>query len=111
VAVKPKPDRRRFPRVKAPVLCRPIGRPLFGGDQRAIDISAGGVRLYSDEKLKPGDRLELELFLPDGSSVTCATEVVWEDELPQGSPARYDVGVKFLDPNDPELAKLAGVLG
>jgi hypothetical protein len=102
-------DRRQFPRVNAPVFCRPVGKPLFGR-RRATDMSLGGMRLYADESPAIGDRLELELFLPDQSEMTCRVEVVWVDELPEGSPARYDVGAKFVDIDDGARDRLSLVL-
>jgi len=89
------PERRQFPRLDAPVFSRPVGRPLFAR-MRTRDISLGGARLYSDDPHAKGDRLELELLLPDQSEIACRVEVVWIEELPQGSPARYDVGVRFV---------------
>jgi hypothetical protein len=82
--------------VSAQVFCRPVGRPLFA-KQQATDVSLGGVRLYADEAPAIGDRLELELFLPDSSQVTCVVEVVWLEPLPEGAPAKFDVGVKYVD--------------
>jgi hypothetical protein len=102
-------DRRKFPRVSAPVFCRPIGKPLFGR-RRATDVSLGGMRLYADEAPDLGDRLELELFLPDDKTVTCAVEVVWVDPLPEGSPARFDVGVKFVEVSHEVRGLLSQVL-
>ena len=58
-----------------------------------MDLGLGGMRVYSDDPLKIGARFEVELFLPDSSSVTCLTEVMWIRELPPGSPAVYDVGL------------------
>ena len=104
-------DRRQYRRVQAPVYCRPMGKPLFGREKtKAIDISAGGLRIYTDDEMKRGDRLELELFLPDGSSIVTAVEIVWVDHLDSNAPARYDMGLKFIDPESGALEKLAGVL-
>jgi hypothetical protein len=105
------PDRRRFRRVQAPVVCRPLGRPLFGRHgQPAVDISQGGIRLYSDEPLEPGERLEIELFLPDQSTITCQVELVWIDTLTANGPAKYDAGMKFIDAPPEVLERLAAVL-
>ncbi len=103
-------NRRRFKRVQAPVFCRPMGRPLFAQKSQAIDISQGGLRIYSDEKMAPGERLELELFLPDESTITCEVEIVWIDELPKGAPALFDMGLKFIEPDEVEQERLAAVL-
>ncbi len=102
-------DRRQFPRVNAPVFCRPVGVQLFGR-RRAVDVSLGGVRIYADDPPKTGDRLELELFLPDESEVMCTIEVVWVEDLPEGSPARYDVGAKFVSISPADRERLQAVL-
>lgn len=102
-------DRRKYLRLKAPVFCRPTGRPFFARRQ-ANDISLGGVRVYADEAPTPGDRLELELFLPDESALECTVEVVWVEPLPEGSPARFDVGARFVKLDEPDRSRLAAVL-
>jgi hypothetical protein len=102
-------DRRKFPRINAPVFCRPVGKQLFG--RRGIaDVSLGGMRLYADEAPAPSDRFELELFLPDQTELTCHVEVVWVDKLPPGSPAGFDVGVKFVEIAEADRARLSAVL-
>ena len=102
-------DRRKFHRVNAPVFCRPLGQPLFGR-RKAVDVSLGGLRVYADDPPMAGDRLELELFLPDQTEVVCAVEVVWVEELPEGSRARYDVGVKFVSISAADRERLSSVL-
>ena len=102
-------DRRKFHRVNAPVFCRPVGQPLFGR-RKAVDVSLGGLRVYADDPPMSGDRLELELFLPDQSEVVCTVEVVWVEQLPEGSPARYDVGVKFVTISPGDRERLSTVL-
>jgi hypothetical protein len=102
-------DRRKFQRVNAPVFCRPMGHPLFGR-RKVADVSMGGLRLYADDPPSAGDRLELELFLPDQSELVCIVEVVWVDDLPEGSPARHDVGVKFVTIHPEDRERLQAVL-
>ena len=102
-------ERREFPRINAPVFCRPVGKPFFGR-RRANDISLGGIRIFADEAPAKGDRLELELFLPDQSELVCTVEVVWIEDLPEGSPARHDVGVKFVRISDHDRSRLQTVL-
>jgi hypothetical protein len=76
-----------------------------------VDISLGGVRIYTDEKLRVGELLKMEFFLPDVTPVTYTAEVVWIEPLPPGSPARYDVGLKFIQLEPAAIALLMGVLG
>ena len=104
-------DRRQFPRLQAPVLCRPAGLLLrLLQPRQAIDISLGGMRIFSDDPVKIGSLLELDLFLPDQTSVTSKAEVVWVEELPAGAPALYDVGLRFTELSDADRARLALVL-
>ena len=64
-----------------------------------------------DEKQKPGSRLELELFLSGDVSVTVLAEVVWVETLPEGAPARFDVGLRFVDVRPEDLERIAALLG
>jgi Tfp pilus assembly protein PilZ len=69
-----------------------------------VDISFGGIRVYSDDRYNPGKLLFLELFFPDGASATLTAEVVWVQELPSGFGSRFDIGLRFvnLPPTDVE---------
>jgi hypothetical protein len=102
-------DRRQFPRIKAPVLCRPAGL-RFHNTGETLDISLGGARVYSDDETPPGTPLELELVFPDNSSVVCRAEVVWLERLPPQAPARFDVGLRFTELAGDAAAQLANVL-
>jgi glycosyltransferase involved in cell wall biosynthesis len=88
-------ERRLFPRLQAPVLCRSAG---LGGPRRpALDASEGGLLMYSDEAVAIGTRLELEILGADQRSVELYARVVRVDRLPAPSPARFDVALEFLD--------------
>lgn len=90
-------ERREFTRVRAPMYCRPARRRLPRRSE-VVDVSLSGIRVYSDDEYPTGSRMELDLFLSEEDSfVTCLTEVVWIRALPSGSPARYDMGLRFLD--------------
>jgi hypothetical protein len=79
--------------------------------RQPIDVSLGGVRIYSDEPMKVGELLKLELFAKGASPVTYTAEVVWIERLAADSPARFDVGLKFLQLEPDALKLLVGVLG
>lgn len=104
-------ERRRYRRLQAPILIRPVSALASRVRQRVNDISLGGLRAYSDENQKPGARLELELFLSDETSVTVLAEVVWVAPLPEGAPARFDVGLRFIDARPEDLQRIARMLG
>ncbi|TPV96422.1 MAG: PilZ domain-containing protein [Myxococcales bacterium FL481] len=87
-------EARRYPRLRAPVYCRPARlRVMY---RLAVNVGAGGLRIYSDEAYKIDTKLELDMLLPQSDSVKCLAQVVWVKELPPGSPAQYDIGLKFL---------------
>jgi hypothetical protein len=108
--VKPESDRRRFHRAGVPVLVRPVG-PLARLVQYQIkDVGLGGLRCYSDEEHPPGRRLEIEIALPQGGSAVALVEVVWDEVLPEGSPARHDVGLRFVAAAPEDMERIAGLL-
>lgn len=96
-------ERRRFPRVKVPIYYR--SARLFGPRKPAHDLSLGGIRIHTDDALVVGKRLEIELFLPDGGSVSVDVRVAWVKQLEQGDFAQYEAGLEFLsvDPDDEKL--------
>lgn len=104
------PERRQFKRLNAPVFCRPLGGAIVEDKRQVQDISLGGVRVYTDDKHTTGEHLELELFMPDGESVTLDTIVVWIDPLPTGGPAKFEVGLRFVDVAKGDLERLEAVL-
>jgi hypothetical protein len=104
-------ERRKYRRIQAPVYCRPAGLKLFTRQQEeAVDVSMGGVRIYSDLELKVGEMMKLELFLRDVPPVTYTAEVVWIEPL-AGGPARFDVGLKFVELEPSAVELLMKVLG
>ncbi len=77
---------------------------------RTVDMSLGGARVYSDDRLKLGTKLQVELLAGAGSTVQVLARVVWVDELEAGAPARYDVGLEFLDVPEEMTSRLAAIL-
>jgi len=104
-----RPDRRHYPRLRAPVYWRAVGLPFFWRKKTSSE-DLGGVRVYLDEKLKEGARLEIEVFLPDGTSVVCKVEVAWVDQLPERAPARFNAGLKFTAIAPGDRQRLSSVL-
>jgi hypothetical protein len=104
-------DRRRYPRVQANVLCRPTGAQLFHHQRYPQDVSLGGMRVYSDEVFIVGSRFDLDVLLPGDDPVRCWAEVVWVGELDPQGPAKFDIGLKFIDMAEDDVQRLAAVLG
>jgi hypothetical protein len=78
--------------------------------RRVSNLSLGGVRIYSDERLNVGERLELEFFLPDGQSVEAIGKVVWMREMPPDAEAVFDIGMEFMELGEAAIKKLKTVL-
>jgi hypothetical protein len=92
----------------APVYYR-IPRTL-ARKQRVSNLSSGGVRIYSDQRLDIGQVLDLKFFLPNGSVLEAKARVVWVKELPPGSKGVYDVGMELIKLSGKARKELALVL-
>ena len=90
----PESDRRKYRRIRAPLHYRPIDSPLVGD---ALDISLGGVRIYSHKRLALGANINLEIFRPDGPPAAYRAQVMWIKALEEDAPARFDVGLRFIE--------------
>ncbi len=67
----------------------------------ANDISAGGLSLTTETRLNVGDRIPIEMVLPDNKTViTCIGEVMWKKEMMKGGIISQGVGVRFHDLED-----------
>ena len=108
----PSTERRHFKRLHAPVLCRPLGATPTDpeGKRKVLDISLGGIRVYTDDRHKVGEHLELELFLPSGETMTLDTLIVWVDALKPGDPAKFELGLEYVDIAAADLARIDGLL-
>jgi hypothetical protein len=77
---------------------------------RTVNVSMGGARVFSDDRMKVGSKLNLELLPDPDTSVQVLARVAWIDELEDGAPARYDVGLEFLDVPEEMVSRLAAIL-
>jgi len=97
-------ERKPYPRLQAPIYFTRAGFSWRFWKRAPTRDGLGGVRIFADEPPRQGDSLHAEIFLLDGTSVTCRVVVDWVDELPQGAPGHYDVGLAFtaIRPGDRE---------
>ena len=96
-------ERKPYPRLQAPLYFTRADFPRRLWKQPTGE-NPGGVCVFSDEPPGQGDSLHAEIFLLDGTSVTCRVVVAWVAELPLGAPSRYEVGLAFtaIRPGDRE---------
>lgn len=110
LAVDSAVDRRRMPRLAAPVIYRRSGSGVFHHQRSSVDVSGGGMRVLSDEPFRQGDRLELDLLPPGDPPIHIWARVAWVEELPTGADASHEVGLQFTDVADEDRQRLASML-
>ena len=103
-------SRPAYRRVEAPIYHRPTSWFTHGLRREPPQKSQVGIRSYSDERLKAGRLLEMDVFLPDGGEIHALVEVEWCDPLPTGGPAVFDVGMRVVQIEPAAKALLEGVL-
>lgn len=60
------------------------------------DVSAGGMRLLTEEKLETGSRLEFKIFIPEAlNPVHLNGVVLWSRERTSGNTPSYGAGIEF----------------
>ena len=100
-------NRRAHPRQDTLLSVRLAGEDAWFSTR---DVSAGGMRLLADRAMRKGDRLQLELLLPDSSWLPLTGKVAWSMRMDVGSSAAYEVGLRFLDLSEDDLTRLRPVL-
>ena len=93
------------------IHCRPAAAQFFSRQTNLVDVSLGGLRICTDERLHVGAFLWLDLSCSQSPPVTCDVEVVWVDALGKGAPARFDAGLRFVYLAPSALKLLLQVLG
>jgi hypothetical protein len=89
-------NRRRYRRIQAPIHCRRAGGEFFGAHIEPVDISFGGLRVFSDEEHPVGAVVRLDVFFPRAAPVTFDAQVMWINPLAPGARARFDIGLAFV---------------
>ncbi|MFA6600211.1 MAG: PilZ domain-containing protein [Candidatus Omnitrophota bacterium] len=92
-------DRRRFPRVE----CHHLAKCCYINENRRDwitnlkDISEGGLRLWTPERIECQDIVKFVIFFAQMErEVTVAAKMVWRRRLQQDGPG-YMAGFSFLD--------------
>lgn len=75
-----------------------------------VDIGLGGLRCYSDEDFPVGERFNIEVFLPDGSSLTALVRAAWVDELEENAPAKFEIGFELVATDPDQLDHLKKII-
>jgi hypothetical protein len=94
----------------ATVYYRPAGPAYLHHRRSSVDVSLAGMRVYSDEEMKVGETLELELLLAEDVTVRCWARIAWIERLEPAVSARFDIGLEFTDMSDGDRALLTSAL-
>ena len=84
-------ERRRFPRVKSPVMLR--SPALRGLMQPVRDIGIGGLRVRMNRRLRVNDEHTVGVVLPSGRELLCRVRVVWSGGRREG---QHEAGLQIL---------------
>jgi hypothetical protein len=103
-------ERRKYPRsnVNLPVEYYPMNLSI-NHNSRAINVSEGGLLIYTPERMKIGQYLKLRLFFPSGfevNTIETLVQVIWIDTHLGEGWGDYRTGVKFVDISSEGLNKL-----
>lgn len=87
-------ERRRYPRLP---ICTDVGvkqssMPVVKA--KGCDMSVGGIRLFSRERLPRGNLMELEMNLPVPTVIACG-QVAWTKEVETKEGKFFQVGINF----------------
>jgi c-di-GMP-binding flagellar brake protein YcgR len=99
-------SRRHHLRIQSPPVT--YRQPAQSRFQRVIDISAGGMRVVAPDCLETGERLPLELRMPDGGSIELWAEVAWTDPTDDDLDG-CESGLRFTDIPDYHRLRLASL--
>ena len=90
----PEGERRKYPRLQRPVFYRVPSR--LDRWEEIQDVSLGGCRIYSDQRLKKGRELIVDILMPDKSTMRARAEVVWIARAQKNVAARWEIGLQFI---------------
>lgn len=111
-----KKERRRYRRwqLRVPVRFKVQGKPQVFTGSLSRDVSAGGIRVLTDQFLPKDTPLEVELFLePFKRLIPARARVVWLEQVPYRDDA-YQMGLEFsyIEPaHRNDIMRLAEVYG
>lgn len=61
------------------------------------DISLGGLRISSTDRMQPGDKVAINLGLPKEGQVSMTGVVVWSRQSAEAGQANYEAGLRWLE--------------
>ncbi len=94
-------ERRQFVRTKFPCQINVPGPNQRMISTRAQNLSAGGIRVFIEEKLLPSSIVSLEICGIDNRKICCTGKVIWTFERKthhsKEASLCYDTGIEFCE--------------
>jgi len=91
-------EKRRFIRFETALKVAYIAQeePKIEKFGTTIDISAQGIQLLTSHKIKPGDKLDLKIFLPEALNPAHIKGIaIWSKEPDTAKSNLYSAGIDF----------------
>ena len=106
------PNRKSYVRLHAPTYLSTLARRRRGSlrKRQSASVALDALCVYTDDDVEEGTSVELEAFLPDGTTVSCEARVEWVDTFPPGAHARHDVGLRLTAIHPRDEKRLATVV-
>jgi hypothetical protein len=102
--------RALYPPLRAPVYFTRVSPSRLRFDARDGERALGGFTVQTDELLRESSWLTTEIFLAQQPDLICTVRVAWIDELPDGLPARFDVGLQIAGIHPDDRQRLASAM-
>lgn len=95
-----------------PELDPASGRSCFRSSREtSVDFSRGGLALRTQDPMRPGRRLLIEVDAPDGETIETVGRVAWVRVDPRAQGEQWiGVGVEFLGGQSGALSRLDALL-
>jgi len=100
-------EQRQYPRIQKSAIIRfKLSGSHLGMSSRCEDVSEGGMRLSTLQRLDLGMNLTLDFKLDDSmDSITAKAKVVWQDNR-DNAYYPFAVGLKFFKINSADSKKI-----
>ena len=99
-------ERRQFVRVKLPCKVTVRDNPRSTISCYTENISAGGIRVILQERIKISSSVDLAIETPKQGPIICRGRIVWAFSRtadPEGTTMLFDTGIEFEAINNKDL--------
>ena len=102
-------ERRKFVRAKFPCEITIHGLKKYTLSTHAENISAGGIRFITKERIAPASRVILDLYGIGKEPIVCTGKVKWAFTKKDSSGKNsllYDIGIEFSRIKEKDVAEI-----